>query len=150
MLQPAKLRSWLDTELVGKNRPNVTEGGERLGLTTGSVQSDHELRVQRFAVGVTIGQRLQFGNGFTMPPECQLRIESLLGRREPKLVHPPNGHCGERHVSDVAQGFAAHQGDRVGEQPACRLDLAPTPCVVGLPHQRLETGYIDRSWVDVQ
>ena len=63
-------------------------GLERLGLTAGAVQSEHELPAEPLSQWILPDERLQLGDDGTMPSELEIRIEALLERTESQVVQP--------------------------------------------------------------
>ncbi len=87
-LEPAKFRSGIDAELVGKQRPRALVRAEGFALPAGAVEGEHQLAPPPFAQR-SIGNRgLQIADDFRGAARRQQRVGSILHQRGVAL-HPP-------------------------------------------------------------
>jgi hypothetical protein len=86
LLELAQLPSRLDPELLDQCPPRRAVDVERLRLTTRAIQGEHELAARPLAQRMVGHQALELADHLRMPSEAQLGLDSVLARREPKLL----------------------------------------------------------------
>src|SRR5262245_65919676 len=85
-LELAQVRTGLDAELLGETEPARTVDGERVGQPSGSVEAEHELADQSFAIRVGIGEALELANEVDASSELDLGIGARFEREDPLLL----------------------------------------------------------------
>src|SRR5207244_2582520 len=80
----------LDAQLLDERAAGLLVGGERLGLTAGTVERDHQLGPQLFTERMIGNQRLELADQTGVPPKCDLGLDPLLERVEMELLETQN------------------------------------------------------------
>ena len=87
-LEPLQLVARDEPELLDQRRAHAPVGLERVGLTAGAVEREHQLSVQLLAVRVLGRQRLELPDDRGVAAEREVDVEPLLQRLEPQLGEP--------------------------------------------------------------
>ena len=86
LLQLLELRAGLDSELVDERQPRSPVGLERVRLTAGAVESQHQVRAQRLPVRMLLDERLERRHERGVVAERQLYEDHVLLHRQPQLL----------------------------------------------------------------
>ena len=142
-LQPAQIRSGIESELLGQDVPALLVHTQCVRLPAGPVQGDHELTAEALAEWVRHDQRLELADPLVEAAGHELQLDALLDRREPQLAHPGDRRLCELLVHEVDQGVAAPErfGLRVQRDGELGSGLGRHP---GLAHQGLEAVEVHR------
>jgi hypothetical protein len=132
LLQLLQLGPRFDAELVDEPAPQPTVGGEGVGLPSGAVERQHQLRPQPLPEGVLGGELLQLGHHLGVAAEGQVGVDPSLSGGQAQLLEPPDGglqgaqpgQVGEHVAPPQPQGLA-ERGGGVGRPPV--LELGPSP-----------------------
>jgi hypothetical protein len=115
LVELPQLRGRLDPELVDEHGPSGTVPSKRLRLTSSSVQSQHQLTLQPFAIGVLTRKALELAEHLGLPTQHHLDGDPFLKRGSPQLAEPGDLRLGECVVLEVGQDRAAPQLERRAE-----------------------------------
>ena len=124
-LQLVQRGAGLEPELLAQRLPRLPEHLERVGLAVAPVQGEHELPAEPLAAPVLGNQRLELGDELAVVTERELRLDTVLERRQPQLLEPRHLCLRERLVADVLVGPPAPQPERLAEARLRRGGLAP-------------------------
>ena len=70
------------SQLADQHPPRVPIGLERVGLATSAIQRQHQLAAEALAETVLVHERFELGHEPVVMTECQVRVDSILKRRE--------------------------------------------------------------------
>ena len=129
----------VDPDLHRQSRPGRLVTGERVRLTTRSVEGQHEQAGKPLVVRVLPRQRLELGYDLVGAAECQPRLHSRRDRGQPELLDP--GELGLREVLEprVGERAATPEPKRLVEQLACPPGVVACQLQPCLPNELLET-----------
>src|SRR5207247_781371 len=96
-------RTGLDPELLDENAPRVVVRVQRLALTAGAVEREHQQAARALAKRVLGDQGLELADRLVVPPERDVGVDPLLERSEAKILQPADLRLGERLVSEIGQ-----------------------------------------------
>ena len=85
-MQMLQLGGGVGPELVGEDLASTLVRGERLGLSPGAIQREHEARPHPFAERIPRGQGLEFRNDGGRTSQSELGRDPVLRRREARFV----------------------------------------------------------------
>ena len=119
-VQVLELTSRFDAELVDELLAGVVEGAQRFGLTTGSVQRQHQLGPEPFTEGEVRDELPQQRYGVVVVAEGHACLDRLLERDGPQFVEPLDFSLHERFVGDVLERLATPQAERLEEPVECQ------------------------------
>ena len=77
-MQLAKLAAGLDPKLVDECAPRVLIGVERLGLTAGAVEREHQLAAHPLVQRVLCHERLELAGQLGVPAGDEILLDALL------------------------------------------------------------------------
>ena len=98
---------------------------ERLGLSAGAVEREHELAVQPLSQRMHGDERLELAHELRMPPERKVGLDPLLeGRNAPFLEACDLVLC-ERVMGEVGERGSAPERERLEQRPCRQLRI---PC----------------------
>jgi hypothetical protein len=100
----------LDSELVDERSPRLTVRREGLRRPPGAVEGEHELGAQALAEGMLRDQHFELGNQLAGSPEGEVGLETVLQRRETKLVQSRDLRRDGVLVEDVGEGQPPPEG----------------------------------------
>ena len=123
-LELLQLATGLEPEVLHQRPPGVAERVERLGLAAGSVEREHQLRVEPLAVRVLGDQRLQLAGHGDVLTQLELDLDALLDGGQLQLGEPAGLGRGEAPQRDVRERRAAEEGERLPPEPRGRLRIA--------------------------
>ena len=149
-LEPSQLRPRLDAELVDEHLTPDAHRLERLRLSAGSVQRDHQLSAQPLAQGMLGDQRLQLADQVLGTSAGELRGHPLLDRLEVELLEPGDLELCELIEAVVGEHVPAPEPQRHlevggGELGGVIPERHPRPA-----QKLLEAPGIDGHGIDVQ
>ena len=99
----------LKPELGDERFPRVAVHGQRLGLTTRSIQRKHQLRAQPLTQREPVDQRVQLADKCCVLPQRKVGIDPILKRSQPLLLEPRDLALRERLIGEVRQRRPAPQ-----------------------------------------
>ena len=115
-LEPPESLSRLEPELVDEESAAALVRVERVGLASRAVQREHELRAQAFSQGVGLDELLEVGDELRVAADGKLGIESILERRQAKLLEPRDLGLGECLVGEILQRRPAPERQSFAER----------------------------------
>ena len=95
--------------------PGVGERLERLSLSAGAVEREHQLRSQLLPHRVLLDQRGEFAGHLAVASECEIGIDASLERDEPALFEPRDLALGEIVVREIGERRPAPEREPVAE-----------------------------------
>jgi hypothetical protein len=111
----------LDAQLLYQQVPRLSVHVERLRLSPGAIEREHQLRAKPFTEGMLADESLEFGGELDVAPECEIGVDAVLQRAEPQLLETEDLTLGERLVRDVGERGAAPECERLTEELRGRL-----------------------------
>jgi hypothetical protein len=129
-------RSRLDPQLLDQHVACIPVGGERVGLPAGSVEREHQHRVEALAQRFGGDERLELCDHTAVPALAEVMLDCELERRQPQLLEPADLGGRERLVGDIIERRAAPQFQRLARRAA--------------GEQALEVLRVDRAGADAQ
>ena len=103
----------LDACLLDEQRPSLAVALQRVGLTTGAVEREHELGAGAFAQRLVASTLLELGDQLAVATQGERAVDALLGGDEAILVEP--GGVDLRVALDLCacEGIAAPERQRL-------------------------------------
>ena len=149
-LERPQLRPGIEAELVGEDRPALLEDPQRIGLSTGAVQGQHQLASEPLAGGMCSDEGVEVTSDAQVATEGEVDIDALLRRRQAELLEASDVRTCEVLVREVSQRGPTPQRLRRRE-PLSRFG-ALTSCdeVPRLAHQAFEPVHVDVIRVDAE
>ena len=105
-MKPLQRLGGLDAEFFAQQAPRVQEGGQRVGLTAGAVQRQHEQAVQPLPQRMLGDQPPQFRDQVSMLAERQVQLHPVLEHADPRLGQPVGLRVHERAGQAIADRSA--------------------------------------------
>jgi hypothetical protein len=140
----------LEPELLAERSPSAPIRFERLRLAAASVESEHQLGAETFAVGVRGNEGFELGDERVLAAEGEVCFDPGLERRQSELFETGDLALGERLEREVCQWRPAPECE--GFPKRCRRSLCLT--TRELPpaelEQRLETMYVELVWRNLE
>ena len=147
----------LEPELVHEKATAAPVHLERVGLSSGAIQGEHELSAQALAQRVLLDEDLELGDDALVAAERELRLDAFLACGQAQLGEPPRFALDERVVREIGQRRALPERQRLLEKlygprrvallprlveehleavrvELLRLDPQPVPARQGLEH----------------
>jgi hypothetical protein len=152
-VQVLELTARFDAELVDELLAGVDERAQRIGLTAGSIQREHQLGPESFTEREVGDELPKHRYGAFVVAKGKTRLDRLLERGGPQLVQPLDFRFHERFIGDVLERLATPQAQRLVELVEChsrrppRRLLEPTG---GIRHRGLEPHGVDLVRRDVE
>ena len=150
VVQRSDARRRIDSELIGKLRPQGVEGPQGIRVTAGSVERKHQQLACSLPEGIVLCRRRQQVQCFRDPSGLEARRRVRLHRGQAFLGQPPGDRLGELLVRKVRQGRTAPQAERLANRRAACILVAvleePRPFL----HEAFEPPRIDRVRVHVE
>ena len=122
----AELAAGLDAELLDEHVACSLVRGQRVDLPTGSVERDHEVSTEAFAVRVAAHEPLELCD-VDVATERELGVDPVFDRADPRLLEPWHLERRERLVGEVGERRLAPQSERLTEEHR-RPGDAPMRC----------------------
>ena len=146
LLQRTQLLARLEPELVHQHATRVLVGLERLRLSSGAVERQHQLRTEAFPQGLLSDEVLQLADQLARRPQFELGLDALFERSESRLLQAADLVAGERLECQVLEGGAPPERERGAELlgPLTRFGAA---CLGGEP---LEARQVESLGIDPQ
>ena len=122
LLESTQLRRRLDTEFVCEHSASRAVPVERLGVTSGAVERDHQLGPAALAERLPCDQRLALADHLEVPAACQFGVDDVffdgLSERLP-APHVTVGkafprYVGHRRAAPQRERRPQHRGGRFG------------------------------------
>jgi len=140
----------LDSELVDQRAPQRAVDGERIGLAPAAVERQRQLRVQTLAERVLGDEGLELGDQARVPAQSELRVDSLLGRRQAQLAEPRRLRRPERAEVDPVEGRPAPERQRLRQAVDPGLELSGSQQLPSAGRAPLEGGEVQIVRIDTQ
>ena len=141
LLELAQAGAWLEADLVElPARPLIC--GERIGLTAGRVEREHELAAQALAQRFLVDQPLELRDELRRTAELEIDVDALLDSAEAQLVEPrPLG--GRPRKADALERDAAPERQRLAVRSPGRLEVPARKLLPGRVDLRTEELRVD-------
>ena len=91
----------IEPEGLDEELPRRTVDLERVRLSSGTVEREHQLAAWPLVQRMLSDERLELGHEPGVPPERELRLRAVLERRQPQLLQPLHSGSRERLVRQV-------------------------------------------------
>ena len=128
----------LEAQLVHERAPRVLVGLERLGLTAGAVEGEHELRAHPLPVRVRRREPLELADQLRVAAERQVGVEAVLDRGQAQLLQPGDVGLERGLESEVAERGPAPEREGARERRRGRLGPAGAKLRPRIAHRVLE------------
>ena len=102
-------------KLLPESLPRFAVHRQRLDLTAGAVQREHQLRAQPLTQRELAYQRVQLADQLLLVAEREIGVDPVLQRRQASLLEPCDLSLSERLVGEVGQRRTAPQPERVAK-----------------------------------
>ncbi len=132
----AEDRARLEAELLHEYLAPCAVHLERVGLTAGAVEREHQLRPQPLAQRVRAYERLEVADEGRVLADREPRLGLLLEEDEPELLEPRDLLLRERLVAELRERLAAPEAERLVEQLRAPRRLARARLVDERTHAR--------------
>ena len=143
-MEPLELRAGIDPELLHERASRLLVGVERLDLSSRAVEGQHQLPAQPLARRMRRDEHLELRDELAVPAQLELGVDSLLQRRQPELLEPPDLVLRELVEREVREGGPSPERQRPGDL-GCTILGRPA---ARLPEQALEPRRINAVGVD--
>ena len=120
-LQRLERGAGIDAKFHGKNLTRLTVGGQRVRLSTRSVQRHHEQAPKGLMEGVTPHQRLEFARDLAMATESEVGFNPAFDGRQPQVLQPGDRWQTRHPDIEAVENRTAPESQRLGEASRCRL-----------------------------
>ena len=148
VLEVPKRGRRLDAQLLTDRPAVVLIGTRRVGLTTTSVQSDHQLCSWTLAERISRDHGLEVADDVGMAPELQACADTLVDRVSAQLFETHRLATKEVVVGELGIGAPTPQPEGLAEQSRARRPLTLEAASSPLSQQPLEALGIDLLRVD--
>src|SRR5262249_44221645 len=115
-LELAQRSGGLDPELLDELLSRRSVDVERLGLSSRSIEAEHQLAAKALAKRVLGNELHELPYRFRMAPELELRVDPLLERRQPEVIQTFDHRARERLVVEVGKRCSAPQTERLPKE----------------------------------
>ena len=149
-LDSPQRRARLEAQLLHQRVARRAKGLERVSLTAGAIQREHQLAAQPLAERMSRDEVLQLGHQPNVPPERQVSVDSQLNRLEPELLEPGHLRLGERLIREVGKRRSPPERHRLIESSPGRARIRSSHRVRRAGQQRLEPSAVQLSLADPQ
>jgi hypothetical protein len=146
LVQLTQATSGLDAQLLDQHGACSPEGLQRLGLAAGAVQAQHQLATQALPQRMLPHQPFQLAGELGVTTGGELGVETLLQRRQTRLLQAGDLGLRERLVGQVGKRCSTPHRERLGQQPRRGQRLGFT----GLGDEPLEAREVELGRIDPQ
>jgi hypothetical protein len=141
LLESLQRLARLQAELANQVVARVAIGRERVRLSSGAVEREHELAAKALAQRVASDESLELGDQQIVPAEREIRIDAVLERREPAFLEPLDIDARERLEGEIRERRPAPERQRLAQLVHGALGRAGrkrAPTVLGKPLEPVE------------
>ena len=143
LLQGLELRARLDAELVDERQPRPPVGLERVRLTAGAIERQHQVLAERLPVRMLLDERLEHRHERDMAPERQLDEDQILLHRQPQLVEVGDGRLRGTVELELGEAVATPERKRLAQQRRGRLGVVAQHGAAALVDEVFEPGCVE-------
>ena len=134
----------LEAELLDEHVAVLAVDGECVGMATGAVEGDHQLRPEPLAQLVRADQRLDLRDRLDRPTTRQLRLDEALRGDQPQLLQALRLRADPVLVGELCVGVATPQTERLAQHRRCAGRVAASEPRTGVGDETFEAGDIER------
>ena len=142
-LDPAQLRTWLDTELLDQDPAGPLVGGQGVGLAAAPVQGRHQQAPASLAEGIQLHQPLKVSHQLTVLARREARFGVVLLRQTDQRNRRALGRC-ERDLGELRQRRSPPQVQGRAQCDHRRRRVAPLQRRTAIRGKPLEQHHVDR------
>ena len=102
----------LDAQLIDEVAPVILVGAQRLDLTPGAIERQHELRTRALPERVCIDRPFELTDELHMASELELRIDAVLDRGDAQLLETGGLGAGKVVVRELCERGTAPESQR--------------------------------------
>src|SRR5262249_46361908 len=113
LLEP---RARLDAELIDERAARLVVALERVRLTAGAVEREHQLAPQPLPERELIDERLEFADEVAGAAQLAACVDAVLDGVGAELLQPPDLVLRERLEREVCEGRSAPERQRLAEE----------------------------------
>ena len=125
LLEALQSLARLEAQLLGEQAARLVVDTQRVGLSAGAIEREHQLPAKALAQWMLRNESLQLRSDVGVAAESQIGLEPLLHCAEPQLVQPADLALSERVVGEVGEGRPAPEGERLRERRRPRRSALP-------------------------
>ena len=137
----------LEAQLLHQHAPTRPKDFERVGLSAGAVEREHQLAAKPFPQRLLDEESLDLPDELGITAEHEVGVDAVLERGEPQLLEAPALCGGELVVCEVDQRRAPPQRERLAQK------ASGLGGVLGLGRrreERLEATRVDLRGIDLE
>ena len=149
-LELAELGRRLDPEVGIESGACVRVDLERVALSAGAVETEHQLAAKALPVGMLVDERLELGNEGRMTSTLKVRIDTGLDCRQSQLVETSDLRLSEGLVGEVGERRPSPQRERLAEGTRGMLCVPATRLTLPFFDETAEAVCVDRVVRDVE
>ncbi len=130
-LEPPERRARLDPELLREHAPRLAVGLERVCLTAGAVEGDHEQAAQPLVERMGGDERLQFADDVRVATQGEVGFQACLLAAGAEILEPGDRLLGEGFIEEIGERRPAPEVERVAQRLGGRGRISgprATPC----------------------
>ena len=146
-LELAQRGARLEAQLLHQHAPTLPKGFERVGLSAGAVEREHQLAAQPFTERLLDEESLDLSDELGVAAEREVGADAVLEGGEPQLLEAPALCGGEFVVGEVDERRASPQRERLAEKAG---GVGGVVCPGGRREERLEAARVDLGGTDLQ
>jgi hypothetical protein len=142
-VQPLKRRAGLDAELSVQQVAGPAEDLQRLDLTAGPVQREHQMSAQTLSVRMLPGEIGQPGGHFGVPSQVELGLRQPFLSGEPGLLQSPSLLGDERAIAEIRERRSSPQVQRRAQPVTGGFEISTVQGRAALRGEAAETCRIE-------
>ncbi len=143
LLHGLEPRAWLDTELVNERQPRPPVRLERVRLTAGAIERQHQLFAERLAVRMFLDEGLECRQERAMVAERQLCEDQILLHRQPQLLELSDRRaCGTVEL-ETGEAVAPPERKRLAQVRRGRTGVVAQHGAAALVDETLEPSCVE-------
>ena len=144
LVQTPERGAGLDAELGVQEVAGPAEDLQRLGLTPGPVQREHEVPVQALPVRMLLDEAGELGGHLGVPSQSEFGLHQPLVRGEPRLLQPPGLVGDERAVGELRERRPPPEVQRRAQPVSGGFEVALIQGSARLGGEAAEPGRVER------
>jgi hypothetical protein len=130
--------------------PRTLERIQRIGLTPGPIEREHELSPETLPERMLDDETLELGQHLRVPAKRLVGLDPLLERREWKFVQAGGLILSEGSMSEVAERRTPEETECLPEELCCSLVVPGPQGLLPLFEEKLEPFGIEFALLDTQ
>jgi len=140
----------LETQLLGQHAPRLFVHAQRVRLSSGAIEREHQLAAQALPERVLRNETLQLGRDCIVAAERQIGVDPHLQGAELELFQPPDLDLGEGLVAEVGQRRSPPQSERLPQRRIRVIGVVARERAPSLLQETLEAIYVHLTGRDLE